>query len=116
MYKQAIVIRSDLKMGRGKGAAQASHASLSAFNLVRAQHPHIADAWLKAGQKKIVLKVAGESELLEYFQQCKQVSIPCQLIHDAGLTQLDPDTITCFAVGPWDEKEIDKILGKLKLL
>ncbi len=42
--------------------------------------------------------------------------IPCELIRDAGYTQVEPGTITCFGSGPWVDKEIDKIFGKLKLL
>jgi len=38
------------------------------------------------------------------------------LIKDAGHTQVDPGTVTCFGTGPWFEEEIDKVLGKLKLL
>jgi len=116
MYKQAIVVRSDLKIGKGKLSSQVSHASVSAYNLTKKINSEIAESWISEGQKKIVLKVASESELLEYFQQCKRAKIPCELIRDAGHTQVEPGTITCFGAGPWDEKEIDKILGKLKLL
>ncbi len=42
-YKQAIIVRSDLEMGRGKIAAQASHASLTSYNLVRKKYPEIAE-------------------------------------------------------------------------
>ncbi len=116
MYKQAVVIRSDLAMGKGKIAAQASHASLTAYNLVRMKYPEIAERWEREGQKKVVLKVSGESELMECLRNAVDADIPCELIRDAGHTQIDPGTITCFGAGPWDEKEIDKVLGKLKLL
>jgi len=116
MYKQAIVVRKDLKLSAGKIASQSSHASVSSYKLVRKNYPKIADTWEKRGQKKIVLKVSSESELLEYFQKTKDAEIPCELIRDAGHTQIEPGTITCFGIGPWDEEEIDKIVGKLKLL
>lgn len=115
-YKQAIVIRSDLAMGKGKMAAQASHASLTAYNLVRKKYPEIAEKWEREGQKKVVLKVKDESELMEFLRSAVDADIPCELIRDAGHTQIDPGTITCFGAGPWDEKEIDNVLGKLKLL
>lgn len=116
MYKQTIVIRSDLGMGKGKLAGQTAHASLTAYNRVRKSHPEIARAWEEGGQKKVVLKVNGESELLDFFNKGKAAGIPCELIRDAGHTQLEPGTITCFAAGPWDEKELDAVFGKLKLL
>ncbi|MFH2105897.1 MAG: peptidyl-tRNA hydrolase Pth2 [Candidatus Micrarchaeota archaeon] len=114
--KQTIVMRNDLSMGKGKIAAQASHASLSSFLRVRSKSSDIAENWLNEGQKKIVLKVDSERELVEFFQKCKDAGIPCELIMDAGHTQVASGTKTCFGAGPWYENEIDKVLGKLKLL
>ncbi len=114
--KQSIVVRKDLGMGQGKQVAQGSHASLSSFLKVQHENPEIANRWLEEGQKKICLKVDGERELVEMFQKCKDAGIPCELIQDAGHTQLDPGTKTAFAAGPWNEEQLDKLLGKLKLL
>ncbi|MFH0736946.1 MAG: peptidyl-tRNA hydrolase Pth2 [Candidatus Micrarchaeota archaeon] len=116
MYKQTIVIRADLGMGKGKLAAQSSHASLSAYKKVAKAHPEVARAWEAEGQKKVVLKVNSEEELLEFYNKGKAMGIPCELIRDAGHTQVEPGSITCFAAGPWDESELDAIFGKLKLL
>ncbi len=116
MFKQIIVVRTDLGMGRGKIAAQASHASVSAFERVKKSHPEVAGEWEEEGQKKVVLKVDSEEELLKYFEEGKRAGIPVVLIRDAGHTQLEPGSITCFAAGPWKEEELDKIYGKLKLL
>ena len=116
MYKQTIIVRSDLEMGKGKIAAQVSHASLSAYKKVSRIEPDIANEWEEEGQKKVVLKVGSEKELLEYFQKGKDAGIPCELIRDAGHTQIEPGSVTCFGAGPWDEKELDAIFGKLKLL
>lgn len=116
MFKQIIVIRTDLGMGKGKIAAQASHASVSAFERVKKNNPDIAKEWEEEGQKKVVLKVNSEEDLLKYFEEGKRTGIPVVLIRDAGHTQLEPGSITCFAAGPWKEEELDKIYGKLKLL
>lgn len=116
MYKQIIVMRTDLGMGRGKIAAQASHASVSAFEKVKREYPDIAGGWRDEGMEKIVLKTGGEKELLDYFDMGKRAGIPVVLIRDAGHTQVEPGSITCFAAGPWKEDELDKIYGKLKLL
>ncbi len=114
--KQAIVVRTDLEMNKGKIAAQCAHASLASYLKVNSKEPEIAKEWIGFGMKKIVLKVSGEKELLEYFQKCKDNKIPCELIHDAGHTQVTPGSVTCFGAGPFFEEEIDKVLGKLKLL
>jgi len=116
VYKQIIVVRNDLKMGRGKTAAQCSHASLSAYEKVKSNYPAIASGWKQEGQMKVVLKVASEEELLEYYNKAKAAGIPCELIRDAGHTQIEPGTLTCFGAGPWKENELDAVFGKLKLL
>lgn len=116
MYKQAIVVRKDLHMSSGKLSAQVAHASLTAYNKVRGSRLVIAKGWEDEGQKKVVLKVDSEKELFEYFQKAKDAGIPCELIRDAGHTQLEAGTVTCFAAGPWKEEELDKVFGDLKLL
>lgn len=111
--KQAIVVRTDLGMGKGKMCAQSAHASLSAY---LEADKSFAEKWVEEGMKKIVLKVKSESELFRYFQQAKDAGLPVSLIHDAGLTQIENGSPTCFGIGPAGAKEIDKIVGKLKLL
>ena len=113
MYKQAIVIRSDLKMGKGKMAAQAAHASVEAIS--KADEKNL-EAWKKTGQKKVVLKVGSEKDLITLKEKCKKEKIPCALISDAGHTQLEPGTTTALGIGPDKEEKIDKITGKLKLM
>ena len=113
MLKQAIVLRSDLKMGKGKAAAQASHASVMSYS---SSPKDAAREWLEEGQKKIVLKVSGEKELLELHKQAKRLGLHAVLVHDAGHTQVPAGTLTAIAIGPDDEKKVDKVTGKLKLL
>jgi len=116
MYKQMIIVRADLGMGKGKLSAQSSHASLGAYKSVMRSHPEVVKGWEAEGQMKVVLKVNGESELLECYNKAKAAGIPCELIRDAGHTQVEPGTLTCFAAGPWKENELDALFGKLKLL
>ena len=105
--KQAIVMRTDLKMGKGKIAAQACHACLESYK--------------KADKRKIrewelFLKVSSEEELLKLYYIIKESGLPCSLITDAGHTQIEPSTKTCLCVGPGSDEEIDKLTGHLKLL
>lgn len=113
--KQAIIIRSDLGMGKGKLAGQTAHASVSAYNLARSRDPDSAKEWEEEGQMKIVLKVNSEGELLALYEKMKR-EIPCALIRDAGKTQLEPGTLSCFGAGPADEALINKYTKELKLL
>jgi PTH2 family peptidyl-tRNA hydrolase len=115
--KQVIVVRSDLKMGKGKVAAQVAHAALDAAETARRKHPGWYDSWRENGQAKVVVKTDGGEEALEELQkQARSLGLPVSLIQDRGLTQLEPGTITCLGVGPGPSGEIDKVTGKLKLL
>lgn len=119
MYKQIVVIRADLGMGKGKLAAQSGHAILSAYKKAQAnkEYKSKVDVWEKTGGEKVVLKVQSEAELNEYREKAERSGIPCgEIIHDAGHTQLEPGTVTCFATLPWEEDALDKIFGSLKLL
>jgi len=115
MYKQVIIIRNDLKMGKGKIAAQASHASLEAFLLTSKKNPSAVSNWQEIGQKKVVLKVDSKDELLRLFQEVKNI-LPAVLIKDAGLTQLASPDVTCVGIGPIKETEVDRFTKKYKLL
>jgi PTH2 family peptidyl-tRNA hydrolase len=114
--KQAIVVRQDIRMGKGKMAAQAAHASLSAAEEAMKRHEGWYDGWKEEGQKKIVLKVWTEDELLRLYKAAKSAGLPAALIEDRGLTQLNPGTVTCIGIGPGPDGEIDALTGKLKLL
>ncbi|MFH1125549.1 MAG: peptidyl-tRNA hydrolase Pth2 [Candidatus Altiarchaeota archaeon] len=111
ILKQVIVVRGDLKLGKGKMAAQVAHASVTAAD----KSPWKKD-WITQGQKKTVLKCSGEKELLILMEQARAQGLPTALIEDAGLTQIPSGTKTCIGIGPAPEEQVDKITGKLKLL
>jgi peptidyl-tRNA hydrolase, PTH2 family len=115
-YKQVIVIRQDLKMSTGKKVAQACHASVTSVNKARIHFPSIYKSWINEGQKKVALKIQSQEELEKIFYQAVDQKLPCCIIQDAGLTQLEPGTITAVGIGPAKAIIIDKITGNLKLL
>ena len=111
--KQAVLVRTDLKMDKGKMCAQACHASLGSFLKTEGK---IREKWLRQGMKKVVLKVSSEKELFDFQKIAKKEKIPSDLIIDAGLTQIEPSTPTSLGIGPEEDKKIDKIIKNLKLL
>jgi len=115
-YKQIIIIRTDLGMNKGKIAAQASHASVSAYLLTKNKYSDIANKWVDNGQKKIVLRVSGEKDLISQFQKAVESGIPAIIISDAGKTQIPSGSKTAVGIGPWNEEELDRLFGDLKLL
>lgn len=112
-FKQVILIREDLKLPKGKAAAQAAHASVDA---VLKSDSETIKKWKKEGMAKIVLKVKDQKELIKYFQQAKDDNIIASLITDAGRTVIAPGTKTAVAIGPDEEEKIDKVTGKLKMV
>ncbi len=111
MYKQVIILISDLKMTTGKALAQSLHAALGAIKQIDKK---IVKKWENEGSKKIVLK-ASSNELKDIVKKLKAEKIPYFLVKDAGLTQIEPGTITALGIGPLEENKIDNITGKLKL-
>jgi PTH2 family peptidyl-tRNA hydrolase len=112
-YKQVIVVRKDLKLGAGKVAAQAAHASIGA--MLKAGKAAVA-AWESSGSKKVVLKVDGIEALMELQRKAGSRKLPVFVVRDAGLTQTEPGTVTCVGIGPADEERLDEVTAGLKLL
>jgi len=111
MYKQVIVVIG--KMSKGKTATQVAHASVSSYKLSSST---ARKRWENEGQKKVVLKAKGKEELQFLQKKCKKLGLPCFLIADAGLTELEPGTITALGIGPEKEDKINKVTGSLPLL
>lgn len=103
-------------MSKGKTAAQVAHASLSSYLETSRIKPEWASNWIKEGQKKIVLKVGSLDLLYDIKKLAEREHIPNSLISDAGLTELEPGTVTCLGIGPGPSDLIDKVVGNLKLL
>src|SRR5690348_16181120 len=115
-YKQALVVRSDLKIGRGKIAVQCSHAAVSAAEDARIRFPNWWKPWLEEGQRKIALKVPDLETLLRLESTTRRNRLPVCLVLDRGLTQLPPDTATCVGIGPAPSNLVDNLTGNLSLL
>lgn len=107
------MVRTDLKLGKGKLAAQVAHASLESY-LRTPQRDQ--KAWLEESQKKVVLKVKSEHDLVIIFDKAKRAGLPATLVRDAGLTQIPFGTRTAVGIGPARADEIDVITGDLSLL
>lgn len=111
--KQVILVRSDLKLPKGKMAAQCAHAAVDA---VLNSDKKLVEEWRKQGMKKVILKVADDKELITYLNLAKDSGLKTALITDAGRTVVAPGTKTCMAIGPDDEEKIDKVTKDLKMI
>jgi len=115
-YKQVLIVRSDLKLSKGKLAVQVAHGAVTAAFRAYKEKSEWFKAWFNEGQKKVVVKVEGERELFELKAEAEKLGLPTSLIRDAGLTEIPPGTITCLAIGPGPNEIVDKITGNLKLV
>ena len=113
--KLVLVVNQDLKMGKGKIAAQVGHASVSATLKAGESNPSALDSWLKSGQKKICVKTNYEG-IQDLVSKAENQGIQVVKITDAGKTQIPSGSLTVVAFGPDDETKLEDLTGHLKLL
>lgn len=135
--KQMIVMRRDLKMRKGKIAAQAGHACVEAtlMAIVRegrgdelratdgwAWIEHGGDdvtaltEWFDAGVAKVCVYVDSEEELLNLAARGRKLGFAVALVRDAGHTEFHGEpTYTCLAFEPLPAEKIDPLTGELPL-
>ena len=112
--KLALVVRTDLDMGRGKIAAQVAHAAVAA--VLANQRGAVFHRWREDGQPKVVLKVPDADALEQVIARARTADLPVELVHDAGRTQVPAGTLTCCAIGPAQAERIDIATAGLGLL
>jgi PTH2 family peptidyl-tRNA hydrolase len=137
--KQMIVMRRDLKMRKGKIAAQAGHACVEAVLAALIKENRLSQVcldgdgitlkpsnslddstplcqWFKNGVAKICVYVDSEEQLLEIDKKAKDAGIISSLICDAGMTEFHGhSTYTCLAFEPQLPEVVDPITGELPL-
>lgn len=111
--KQVIVVNNELRLPKGKLAAQAAHAAVAAL-LVSGEAA--LRAWLAEGMPKIVVVGESTAALAALDAEARRAGIPSALIHDAGRTVVPAGTVTCLGLGPADDVALDALTGRLKLL
>lgn len=137
--KQMIVMRRDLKMRKGKIAAQAGHACVEAILMALAREGrlesvrvtpddswvYLADDgaeptpltdWFGAGVAKVCVYVDSEEALLDLAGRGRELGFICALVRDAGHTEFHGEpTFTCLAFEPLYPEQIDPLTGDLPL-
>ncbi|CUM65570.1 uncharacterized protein PRCAT00003216001 [Priceomyces carsonii] len=119
--KMTLIVRQDLKMGKGKVAAQCLHATLALYKKItnpnsEAYNPVMARRWEEGnGQAKITLQVPNQEEMDTLFAQAISLGINSYIVHDAGRTQIAAGSATVLGLGPAPNVAIDQITKDLKL-
>ncbi len=114
--KMVIVVRADLKMSKGKAAAQAAHAAVNCAFASKKKDSKTFDKWMDSGQRKVVLKVQDEKQLFEIKAMADAAGLINSIITDAGRTEIAPGSVTCIGIGPSTDSVLDKITGGLSML
>lgn len=133
--KQVIILRKDLNMRKGKMVAQGAHASMKVIlDLMKSEissdysdnlevrtldlpNESALKDWLNGIFTKVCVSVDSEEELVGIYELAKELSIPCSMIIDAGLTEFGGvPTKTAVAIGPDWEDRINELTRHLKLL
>ncbi|MFC1733382.1 peptidyl-tRNA hydrolase Pth2 [candidate division KSB1 bacterium] len=115
-FKQVILVREDLKLPKGKMAAQVAHASVSAvFESQETGKKDLVKKWRDTGMMKIVLRVKDLPELKKYQKLAQENDLVAVDIADAGRTVVKSGTVTCLGIGPESERKIDKVTGELDI-
>lgn len=135
--KQVIVVRRDLKMRKGKIAAQSGHACVEAVLMALAKENRLADVrvadgwvhladtgrdatplseWFANGVAKICVYVDSEDALVDLARQGEAAGFSVALVRDAGHTEFHGEpTYTCLAFEPLYPEQIDPLTGDLPL-
>lgn len=116
-YKMVFVVNMELKMSTGKIAAQVGHATLGLYKYLQSQQDQRAglEIWEERGSKKVVLRGNDVRQMLDLKKKAYELHIANIMVHDAGKTEVEPGSLTVFALFGKDE-DVDKVTGNLKLL
>ena len=102
-----ILVNSDIKISKGKLAGQVGHAVEVLYERTRYNEALL--HYYRKARKKILLSCPQNK--LEELEKEGYVTI-----RDLGLTQLEPNTLTCVNLGIFDrDSDIPEFIKELKL-
>lgn len=110
--KLYILVNDDIEISKGKLAGQVGHAVNELIYDCFKNDTHIfyiIDDYMENGQKKIILKCPQRK--LEELEVEGYIAI-----RDLGLTDLEPNTLTCVNLGIFDEENVPRFVKRLRLL
>lgn len=113
--KLVLVVRNELKMGKGKAAAQCAHAAVMAAELCERKNMKLFNFWRHAGQRKVVVRCETEAEMKQLRKSANDIGLLTVTVHDAGHTQVAAGSRTVLGVGPAPSSVVDAVTGHLKL-
>ncbi|KAL5243065.1 hypothetical protein ACI65C_010475 [Semiaphis heraclei] len=113
-FKIALLVRHDLKMGKGKVAAQCSHAIVHCYEEGLRLKPREINSWESNNKPVDIFKIADEKTMLEFQQLAIAKGFTTYVVVDAGRTQVAPRSKTVMAIGPVESEEINLFTQSLE--
>lgn len=110
-----LAVRRDLPLSRGKRDAQVGHAFGRLYLNALGHDPEKFQQYLADNEPKITVRVDSEAELLRVAEECRKLEIPCELIRDAGRSEIAAGTVTVCAFGPDRRENLSSFLRRLQL-
>lgn len=124
-----IVVRADLKMSKGKLAAQVGHAVQLAIRATERAARNAASlerldcdddlrlkAWEGGSYAKIVLRVDSEEQLESVARHLDAGRVVYAKVIDEGRTEIPAGTVTALGVQPMPRRLMTGLVGHLRLL
>lgn len=133
-YKMVLCVNTELKMGKGKIAAQCSHAAVGCYERATKQCPKGLKAWKKTGCAKIAVKcpfsdiINGSNDtdgneddgnktmMNDIVVKAMKKRIPMYIVEDAGRTQIAAGSRTVLGLGPAPVSAFEGVTSHLKLM
>jgi len=114
--KMVLAVNSELKMGKGKIAAQCGHATLGAYKRCQKFAPSALRWWENLGQAKICVNCPTGVEMEQIEKAAVAKGLVTYFVTDAGRTQIPAGSRTVLAIGPAPETQFQGLTSHLKLL
>jgi len=111
-----LVTRSDLKLSRGKLAAQCGHAVAECVLKAKREEPRMLERYMRDGARKIVCETSDLESLRRLFGDARVCGLVCYMVTDAGHTEIPAGTVTVLGIGPGPRSEIDALTSSLPLV
>lgn len=87
-HKLVLCVRTDLKMQKGKIAAQVGHATLGAYKEAQKHNAQALRTWEGQAQPKIALQVPSRDQATRLQNAAKRLNLTTYVVYDAGRTQV----------------------------
>lgn len=111
-----LVSRADLKLSKGKLAAQCAHAAVDCALAAKRSAGRMYERWKAGGARKIVVQCETIDDMKELFAKAQKANLVVSMIKDAGHTEIPAGTLTVIAIGPAPRRSVDALTGDLKLV